>query len=116
MSGIQDELNKDTIVIDIRHNFGFIFSQLSMINKVRYGKPLLEKLEEQIDAVEKLHEDGYLNDYLHENLLDVLDFYPVVSSDELLKKEKEEKLSHLNESLLDLIGELSTELKDIIKR
>ena len=53
------EREKETIVIDIRHNFAFVFEQVVMIHKFYYrDSKLSTKADEVMKAAKKMFDDG----------------------------------------------------------
>ena len=58
---------RETIVTDIRSSYSFIFNQLVQIYKFHHqDEKLSTKAEEVADAVETLHNEGKITDYLYE--------------------------------------------------
>ncbi len=113
---------RETIVIDIRSSYSFIFNQIVQIYKIHHQyEKLSSKAEEVVNAVEKLHNEGNFNDYLYENFQSCYVQYPtmlvsnLVEEKEKVGSEKQfERLNKLKGLLKIYIGELSEEINDLV--
>ena len=121
----EENLERQVIVQDIRHNYGFIFSQIERIFDFYYpdyNKKLSKRAEDIETRVQILRKDEYLSDYLYLNYFAVMKHYPSMLIGNLLKeKEKDgenkqfERLKNLKTLLEIYIGDLCEELSEIIK-
>ena len=121
----EEDLERQVIVQDIRHNYGFIFSQIERIFDFYYpdyNKKLSRRAEDIETRVQILRKDEYLSDYLYLNYFAVMKHYPSMLVGNLVKeREKDgenkqfERLKNLKTLLEIYIGDLCEELSDIIK-
>ena len=121
----EEDLERQVIVQDIRHNYGFIFSQIERIFDFYYpdhNKKLSKRAEDIETRVQILRKDEHLSDYLYLNYFAVMKHYPSMLAGNLIKeREKDgeakqfERLKNLKALLEIYIGELCEELSDIIK-
>ncbi len=114
---------RETTVTDIRSSYSFIFNQLVQIYKIYHqDEKLSAKAEEVADAVETLHNEGKLTDYLYENFKSCYSQYPTMLVSNLLKEKEQvgadkqyERLKKLKGLLKLYIGDLSEELHELIE-
>lgn len=121
-----DYLEQQTIVQDIRHNYGFIFSQITELFSFYhpdYNKKLSKKSDDIETRIQILFKEQSLSEYLYRNFLVVYAEYPtllpskLVKEKEVIGKEKQfERLTKLKELLLIYIGELSEEISDVLNK
>ena len=121
----EEDLERLTIVQDIRHSYGFIFSQIEQIFQFYYpdyNKKLSKKAEDIETRIQILYKDKSISEYLYLNFFAVYTQYPTLLPGNLAKersKDGEEKqyerLSKLKQLLNLYIGDLSDELSEIIK-
>lgn len=117
---------QETIVQDIRHNYGFIFSQVTQLFSYYYpdyNKKLSKKAEDIESRIQMLYFDKVISEYLYLNFFTVYMQYKTLLPDYLLKekekdgKEKQfERLLKLKEALNIFIGELSEEISDVVNK
>lgn len=113
---------RETIVTDIRSSYSFIFNQLVQIYKFHQDEKLSTKAEQVADAVETLHNEGKLTDYLYENFKSCYSQYPTMLVSNLMTEKEQvgaykqyERLKKLKGLLKLYIGDLSKEINDLIE-
>ena len=121
----EEDLERQVIVQDIRHNYGFIFSQIERIFDFYYpdyNKKLSKRAEDIETRVQILRKDEHLTDYLYLNYFSVMEHYPSLLVGNLIKEREEvgedkqyERLKKLKVLLEIYISDLCEELSDIIK-
>lgn len=121
----EEDLERQVIVQDIRHNYGFIFSQIERIFDFYYpdyNKKFSKRAEDIETRVQILRKDGHFSEYLYLNYFSIMKHYPSMLVGNLVKeREKDgedkqyERLKNLKALLEIYIGDLCEELSDIIK-
>ena len=104
---------------DIRSSYSFIFNQLVQICKTHHqDEKLSTKAEEVADAVEILHNEGKITDYLYENFKSCYSQYPTMLVGNLVKEKEQVGADKQYERLKKLKGlfkHLSEEINDLIE-
>ena len=95
---------RETIVTDIRSSYSFIFNQLVQIYKIHHqDEKLSTKAEEVADAVETLHNEGKITDYLYENFKSCYSQYPTMLVGNLVKEKEQVRLAKMEKEKLEAI-------------
>lgn len=121
----EEYLERQVIVQDIRHDYGFIFTLVERIfsfYEPSYNKKLSKKAEDIETRIQILYKDKEISEYLYRNYFAIIKHYSSLLPGELAKEkakvgeEKQfERLKNLKTLLEIYIGDLSDELSDIIK-
>lgn len=100
-----------TTAADVRSRYAALFQAIAELAWVRYGERPSTKFEEIKKVSQKLTDDGYLNEYLTENLGRLFSLYP-----ELLpgKRHDQKWLDDLYAMLSLIISDLAEEVKELI--
>ena len=110
---------RETIVTDIRSSCSFIFNRLVKIYKTHHqDEKLSTKAEEVADAVETLHNEVKITDYLYENFKSCYSQYPTKLVGNLVKEKAQVGTDKQYERLKKLKGLLkhpSEEINDLIE-
>jgi len=94
----------------VRSKYAYLFESISELYRFRYGEKPSTKFDQVQSETEQLFDDGYLNEYLHENIKSLFDLYPTMIPGKHNPQEKLDKLS----SLLDMIiGDICLEIKTV---
>lgn len=120
----ENNLERQTIVQDIRHNYGFIFSQITQLFEFYYpeqNKKLSKRAEDIETRIQILKKDEKISEYLYSNFFVVYAQYSSLLPGNL-KKEKEtsgeekqfERLKKLKDLLILYIGDLADEISDVV--
>ena len=122
----EDSLEQQTIVQDIRHNYGFVFSQITQLFSFYYpeqNKKLSKKAEDIETRIQILYKDKYISEYLYSNFFTLYEQYSTLLPNYLIKeketagkKNQFERLKKLKNLLMIYIGELSEEISDVIDK
>ena len=122
----KEYLEKLTIVQDIRHNYGFIFSQITQLFAIYYpdyNKELSKRAEDIEARIQILYKDKSISEYLYLNFFSVYKQYQTLLPGNLAKERKEigedkqfGRLKKLKDLLLLYISDLSDEISDVIDR
>ena len=122
----EDSLEQQTIVQDIRHNYGFVFSQITQLFSLYYpeqNKKLSKKAEDIETRIQILYKDKYISEYLYSNFFTLYEQYSTLLPNYLIKeketagkKNQFERLKKLKNLLMIYIGELSEEISDVIDK
>lgn len=104
---------------DIRSSYSFIFNQLVQIYKTHHqDEKLSTKAEEVADAVETLHNEVKITDYLYENFKSCYSQYPTMLVGNLVKEKEQvgaDKQYERLKKLKGLLKHLSEEINDLIE-
>lgn len=120
----EENLERQSIAQDIRHNYGFIFSQITQLFEFYYpeqNKKLSKRAEDIETRIQILKKDEKISEYLYSNFFVVYAQYPSLLPGNL-KKEKEtsgekkqfERLRKLKDLLILYIGDLADEISDVV--
>lgn len=120
----EEILERQSIVQDIRHNYGFIFSQITQLFEFYYpeqNKKLSKRAEDIETRIQILKKDEKINEYLYSNFFVMYGQYPSLLPGNL-KKERDalgeekqfERLKNLKELLVIYIGDLADEISDVV--
>lgn len=111
----------DISVSGTRSKFAFLFSSIAELYRFYYETKPSCKFEDIKISVNKLIEDGYLDDYFQANLERAFNLYPtllpgVVAANFKKDENKElERLTKLNKFLDILIGDICGEINDRVE-
>lgn len=121
----EEYLERQVIVQDIRHDYGFIFTLVERIfcfYEPSYNKKLSRKAEDIETRIQILYKDKKISEYLYRNYFAVMKHYPTLLVGNLIKEKETigedkqfERLKNLKTLLNIYISDLSEELSDIIK-
>ena len=121
-----EDLARQVIVQDIRHNYGFIFSQITQLFQFYdpdYNKKLSKRAEDIEARIQILHMEEHISEYLYVNFFSVYKQYETMLPGNLAKERKaigadkqNERLKNLKDLLTIYIGDLSDEISDVIKQ
>lgn len=121
----EEYLERQVIVQDIRHNYGFIFTLIERIfdfYEPTYNKKLSKKAEDIETRIQILYRNKQISEYLYENYFAVMKHYPSLLPGELAKEKAKvgedkqfERLKNLKILLNIYACDLSQELSDVIK-
>ena len=120
----EENLERQSIAQDIRHNYGFIFSQITQLFEFYYpeqNKRLSKRAEDIETRIQILKKDEKINEYLYSNFFLAYTQYPSLLPGNL-KKERDvlgeekqcERLKNLKELLVIYIGDLADEISDVV--
>lgn len=122
----EEDLERQVIVQDIRHNYGFIFSQITQLFQFYYpdyNKKLSKRAEDIETRIQILYRYKQISEYLYLNFFSVYKHYETLLSGNLVKERKTigadkqyERLKNLKDLLTIYIGDLSEEISDVIKQ
>lgn len=100
-----------TTAADVRSRHGSLFQSVAEVARIRYGDRPSTKFEEIKETTKRLSDDGFLSDYLTENLGRLYSIYP-----EMLpgKKHEQKWLDDLYAMLSIVISDLVEEISELI--
>ena len=100
-----------TTAADVRPRYAALFQAIAELAWVRYGERPSTKFEEVKKVSQELTDDGYLSEYLTENLGRLFSLYP-----ELLpgKSHDQKWLDDLYAMLSLIVSDLAEEVKELI--
>ena len=100
-----------TTAADVRSRYGSLFQSVAEVARIRYGERPSTKFEEIKETTKMLSEDGYLSDYLTENLGRLYSLYP-----EMLpgKKHEQKWLDDLYAMLSMVASDLAEEINELL--
>lgn len=100
-----------TTAADVRSRYAALFGSVAELARVRYGDRPSTKFEEIKKTTKQLSDDGFLSDYLTENLGRLYSLYP-----EMLpgKKHEQKWLDDLYAMLSIVISDLVEEISELI--
>ena len=96
---------------EVRSRYAYLFSTLAELCRLRYGERPATDFPTVHKETSRLKDDGYLSDYLSENLSQLYSLYP-----EMLpgKRHGQKWLSGLFDLLGPVVGDLCAEIKDLV--
>ena len=106
----------------VRSKYATLFTIISELSNMVYGEKPGTKFEEIVKATKELFSDGYINDYLNENLNVLFDSYsellPYKVAQDYKKDENNEqqKLKKIESLLTIIIKDLNDEITDRAER